>query len=354
MNKKVVLRSITCVTLVFSLFTWSLPNVGNAEGILEGTNGQDIVIHKPEGISNADVDEIVNRFKAGINEDRNSKQRLNLFRNMPDNENVIYDYTIIGENYVYNYEEAPSKNPELTIESLDIGFLSGVQNNVTATTAYNIKDGIGGRQNIVKSGSYLSTLLRLPLDSQVVEETAAYNYSGFTSGAYEADMGLVYDSTVGPGSLEKGWKPTMVVKRNGTESHSGFVTGYSNVQAANAYLPNSDVVLYVWYNNNGKVRMKISGTATCTDLGCSNGTNTSLISIMETDSSLNISSVDQWKLLSTVVSTGDKGKNRATFSSIKVNDVAVPSSAFSAPLTDHASITRSGDNTVTIIADENL
>lgn len=75
---------------------------------------------------------------------------------------------------------------------------------------------------------------------------------------------------------------------------------------------------------------------------------------METDSSLNISSVDQWKLLSTVVSTGDKGKNRATFSSIKVNDVAVPSSAFSAPLTDHASITRSGDNTVTIIADENF
>ncbi|MGG1617799.1 YrpD family protein [Paenibacillus sp. NRS-1782] len=127
-----------------------------------------------------------------------------------------------------------------------------------------------------------------------------------------------------------------------------------NVQSANAYLSNSDVVLYVWYNNNGKARMKISGTATCRDIGCSDGTNTSLISIMETDNSLNISTVDQWKLLSTVVSTGDKGRNRGTYSSIKVNDVAVPSSAFSAPLTDHASITRDGNNTVTIIADQNL
>lgn len=356
MQKKMVLPILAAASLFFSPFAGHIASAESADKNLEGTNGKEIVIHKPDDISSAKINELVNRFKKGIEEDRASNQKISLNENVSESVygNAIYDYTIIGEDYVYKYEEAPNKAPKLTIEKPDVKYLTEGLNGRITTSAYNIGDGIGGRQNIVKNGTYLSTMLRLPLDSQVVQETAAYNYSGFTSGAYEADMGLVYDSTVGPGSLEKGWKPTMVVKRNGVESHSGFVTGYSNVQSANAYLSNSNVVLYVWYNYNGKARMKISGTATCRDIGCSDGKNTSLISIMETDNSLDISTVDQWKLLSTVVSTGDKGRNRGTYSSIKVNDVAVPSSAFSAPLLDHASITRDGNNKVTIIADQNL
>ncbi|MFK4474445.1 hypothetical protein ABH897_004203 [Paenibacillus sp. RC73] len=69
-----------------------------------------------------------------------------------------------------------------------------------------------------------------------------------------------------------------------------------------------------------------------------------------TNDSLSINSVDQWKLLSTVVSTGDRGRNKAIYSSIKVDGASVPSSAFNAPLTDYASITRDGNNTVTITA----
>ncbi|MCP3777060.1 YrpD family protein [Paenibacillus sp. MZ03-122A] len=350
MKKKMILPIMAAASLVFSPFAGHIASAESAEKILEGTNGREIVIHKPDDISSAKIDELVNHIKKGIEEDRVGNHKLGLNKNVSESvyDNAIYDYTIIAEDYVYKYEEAPDKAPELTIEKPDVKYLTEGQNDRINTLAYNIGDGIGGRQNIVKNGSYLSTLLRLPLDSQVGEETAAYNYSGFSSGAYEADMGLVYDSSVGLGLAEKGWKPTMVVKKGKVGSPAKLIADYADVQGANAYLPNSDVNLYIWYNDGGKVRMKINGTATCSNQSCSSSKDTPLISIMETNDRLGLNSVDQWKLLSTVVSTDDRGQNKATYSSIKVDGASVPSSAFSAPLTDFANIKRDGNNTVTI------
>ncbi|MGW8957118.1 YrpD family protein [Paenibacillus sp. NPDC055715] len=350
MKKKMVLPILAAASLFFSPFAGHIASAESADKNLEGTNGREIVIHKPDDVSSSKINELVNRFKKGIEEDRASNQKISMNKNVSESvyDNAIYDYTIIGEDYVYKYEETPDKAPVLTIEKPDFKYLPEGQNDRITTSAYNIGDGIGGRQNITKNGRYLSTLLRLPLDSQVVEETAAYNYSGFTSGAYEADMGLVYDSSVGVGEKEKGWKPTMIVKRNGVSKAAKLIAGYTNVQGSNAYLPNSNVNLYVWYNDGGKVRMKINGIATCADMACNRSTDTPLISIMETNDSLDINSVDQWKLLSTVVSTGDRGRNKAIYSSIKVDGASVPSSAFSAPLTDYANIARDGNNTVTI------
>lgn len=356
MKKKMVLPILAAASLFFSPFAGHIASAESADKTLEGTNGREIVIHKPDDISSAKINELVSRFKKGIEEDRADNQKMNLNKNVSESVygNAIYDYTIIGEDYVYKYEEAPNQDPVLTIEKSNVSYPIERQIDAISTSDYNISDGIGGRQDIVKSGSYLSTLVRLPLESQVVKQKAAYNYSGFTSGAFEADMGLMYDSNVGPNGLEKGWKPTMIVKRGGIEKPSSLVVGYADVQGANAYLQGSNVNLYVWYNDSGKVRMKINGTATCANQACSRSNDTPLISIMETNVSLDINTVDQWKLLSTVVSTGKSGKNRATFSSIKVDGGSVPSSAFKAPLLDHASITRDGNNNVTIIADQNL
>ncbi|MDY7994081.1 YrpD family protein [Paenibacillus polymyxa] len=246
MKKEMILPFMAAASLVFSPFAGHIASAESADKILEGTNGREIVIHKPDDISSAKIDELVNHIKKGIEEDRVGNQKLGLNKNVSESvyDNAIYDYTIIAEDYVYKYEEVPDKAPELTIEKPDVKYLTEGQNDRINTLAYNIGDGIGGRQNIVKNGSYLSTLLRLPLDSQVGEETAAYNYSGFSSGAYEADMGLVYDSSVGLGLAEKGWKPTMVVKKGKVGSPAKLIAGYADVQGANAYLLNSDVNLY--------------------------------------------------------------------------------------------------------------
>ncbi|WIM40880.1 YrpD family protein [Paenibacillus sp. PK4536] len=338
------------------------------QSIVESSNG--VSINNPFNISESNINNVLLEIKQGIQRDKQQDSSQIFSTNKMDDaktKNGIYDYIVLDSNYIYSYEESPNQTPKLDIQKFDSNSLltpknqSTVSDNVytnkslatslvAAGSPFVIGDGIGGRQNIVKTGGYLSTKLHLPNETQVEEEIAAYNYSGFSAGTYEADMGLVYDSSVGPGSSSKGWKPTMVVKKGtSVASSSDLIAGYSNVQAANAYSPDSDVVLYVWHNYEGKVRMKITGTAICTDQGCSHTQKTALTTIMETaSSSLNISNLDKWKLLSTVVSSANKGKNKAVYSSIKVDDNPVPSSAFSTPLTEKTTITRDANNTVTI------
>ncbi|MEW4371968.1 YrpD family protein [Paenibacillus kandeliae] len=330
----------------------------------------DVTISNPYGVSESNIDNVLSEIKTGIEQDKaqNNQQVLSLNKITDKNTTkAIYNYIVLDSSYVYSYEESPNQNPQLNIQKVDLNSLHSIENlptvsnNTYANTisptslaasnpSFVINDGIGGRQSIKQSGGYLSTMLHLPSDSQVQEEIAAYNYSGFSSGNYEADMGLLYDSTVGPGSTSKGWKPSMVVKKGTTVvSPSNLIAGYSSVQSANAYASDSDVVLYVWHNYEGKARMKITGTAICADQSCSHSQKTSLTTIMETaSSSLNIADVESWKLLSTVVSSSNKGKNKAIYSSIKIDGNPVSSLKFDTPLTEKATITRDSNNTVTI------
>ncbi|WP_322906303.1 YrpD family protein [Paenibacillus sp. SGZ-1009] len=363
----------------------------SSNAVSDASDGQQTVSDYPKGtivddpysIPKQDINDMLLHIQAGIQQDKKQKAVSAYATNsLNDNRAAsgIYDYIVIDSDYVYSYEEAPNQQPTLDIQKAptdvsvyDPSVAEDTYNNVesvntdtyynldhtyadpnmlssslAAQSSFQIADGIGGRQTIQRAGGYLSTLLQLPKDSEVQQEESAYNYSGFSSGAYEADMGLVYDSSVGFYSNRKGWKPTMTIKRNSTvASNSNMVAGYNDVQFRNAYASDSNVVLYVWYNYNGKARMKITGTAICTDRACTSEQNTSLTTIIETDSSsLNISKVDKWKLLSTVVSNQNHGRNKATYSSIKIDNTLVPSSAFDSPQTEAATITRdfSGNN----------
>ncbi|AIQ44146.1 YrpD family protein [Paenibacillus sp. FSL R5-0912] len=111
----------------------------------------------------------------------------------------------------------------------------------------------------------------------------------------------------------------------------------------------SQVTFYAWYNNNMKIRMKIDGKAICGDLGCSSSADKPLTTIIVSNTNYNIqpSSFQKWKLLS-VVTGDDDGKNKSEFTNIKVDGVAVPSSAFPAPDQDYATVTRDASNNVII------
>lgn len=226
------------------------------------------------------------------------------------------------------------------------------ENTATITGTNFISDGVGGRQKIVYNGSYLTSLVNTAYSSEVYNPTGnAYIYSGFANSSVETDMGLQYDPDIGPYSTEKGWKPYMVVKSNGNTKPVVFDPNYDDVQYKNGYKEGSDVTFYVYKNYNGKVRLKLDGTATCADLSCYNSTDTRLISIYETTDLFNISSIDYWKLLATVVSTNETGINQADYKLIKVDGNLVPSYAFQTPEEDHANITRDIDNNVYIRVD---
>lgn len=256
----------------------------------------------------------------------------------------------------YVYEEPLGQAPQLTLLDPNIVTDSYTINSLPTDQTDFISDGVGGRIYISPSGSsssYLSTSLKLPADSEVIPKTAAYNYTGFTAPNTEADFGTVYVTTAGPNSTEKGWRVAVTLKINGNKVTMDPVSPYNQMWNKNAYLSNSTVVLYAWYNYSGKARLKVDGTATCADNACTNSTNTSLTSVFESGviGSSGISSINNWKLLSTVVSNDNTGKNKAIFSNIKINGSAVPNSSFGTPQQDHAYITRDSNNTVTIDVD---
>lgn len=74
-----------------------------------------------------------------------------------------------------------------------------------------------------------------------------------------------------------------------------------------------------------------------------------LITIIESDGSHNIPSISRWKLLSTVVSGDDSGKNRTTFSSLVVNGTPLASGALSGAQNDHSIVTVNSNTSVTIV-----
>ncbi|WP_090715796.1 YrpD family protein [Paenibacillus typhae] len=275
-----------------------------------------------------------------------------------------YDYISVQDDGYYFYEEDASHEKKAFFVPIDRSLSSiestpvkssvsenvyKLQNIATPFAQVDLPDGIGGRQYIVKRGSYISTSATIAAPSQVSRDSGenAYTYTGFMAGANSADMGLMYDSNVGIGSAEQGWKPTIQI--NGITTNSSLISPYNQVQASNAYMAGSQVTFYAWYNYEKKIRMKVDGTAICADLGCGRSADTPLTTIVTSNTAYDIqpSSFQKWKVLA-VVTGDDIGKNKSVFSNIKVDGVAVPSSAFPTPDEDGATVTRDANNNVTI------
>lgn len=102
----------------------------------------------------------------------------------------------------------------------------------------------------------------------------------------------------------------------------------------------------LWFNNNGKIRMKIEGITICPNMTGSVLKDTRNISIYETRNKVNISQINSWKLVSSVVSSANMGKNRAIFSNIKINGVVVDNKHFLKPEQDRAKISGNGNKVI--------
>ncbi|MDF9411630.1 hypothetical protein E1B06_07820 [Brevibacillus laterosporus] len=335
----------------------------------KGTNGKSVgVVHEETStISDSKINEMIERAKESISQEKKNKK--NSLR--AEALDTTYSYIAFEDGVSYVYEEASSANPELIILDSDnqkTEALSSKQTQLQGIASDFIADGVGGKQEITQSGTYLSTKLTLPQDSMVDKKVAAYNYGGFfylanTSGAigsWVADMGLSYYTNVGQSQTETGWKPIIIVKQKTSATawtaykSDIFDPNYKEGQYRNAYKSGSDVNLYLWYNYNGKVRLKLDGTTICSERTCTTPGDTKTITIIESADKLNIPQISNWKLLSTVVSNDNTGKNRAIYSNIKVDGTPVPNNKFSIPQEDHAKVTRDNNNTVTIDVDSDI
>ncbi len=164
-------------------------------------------------------------------------------------------------------------------------------------------------------------------------------------------MGLMLSNKLGPSSKSFGWKPILTAKRKNNslkwESYAAdFVGKYNQVQFKNGFKPGTTPIVYLWFNNNGKIRMKIEGITICPNMTGSVLKDTRNISIYETRNKVNISQINSWKLVSSVVSSANMGKNRAIFSNIKINGVVVDNKHFLKPEQDRAKISRNGNKVI--------
>jgi hypothetical protein len=203
----------------------------------------------------------------------------------------------------------------------------------------------------------MSAILKLPSSA----DAGSWNYGGFDynsgTATYSGEMGLQYYSNLGAAGTARGWKPVLTFAKFVNSTKTVYTTSfdpdpqYNQVQYHNGYVEGASLNYYTYYNYNGYVRMKITGTALCKDLNCDTQTPTPLTTIMQTNQTVNLTAIDNYKLISSIVTTATTGNNTGIFSSIKVGTTSVPSANFSTPLVDYATITRDSNNTVTIDCD---
>lgn len=359
-----ILKNATLsVTLVTTLLLSSSVSAESANSSDTEVKQTDVVdIQNELGISQNVIDKFINEASNEVQKEKLTKSLKGLTAMTTEH---IYDYISVEDNGYYFYEEDALHEKKAFFVPIDrsqssselSSAPSSVNEDVYMTTKItpvtqltaDLPDGIGGRQYINKRGSYISTSATVAAPSQVFRSAGenAYTYTGFMAGANSADMGLMYDSNVGVGGTEQGWKPTIQI--NSITTNSSLISPYNEVQASNAYMAGSQVVFYAWYNYDMKIRMKVDGTAICQDMGCSRSADTPLTTIITSNTAYNIqpSSFQKWKVLSVV--TGDNyGKNKSVFSNIKVDGVAVSSNYFPTPDEDFATVTRDASNNVTI------
>ncbi|SDG08451.1 protein of unknown function, YrpD [Fontibacillus panacisegetis] len=366
--------SILLCSLFFSPLS-ALAEVSN-ESDIQGVN----VFHLEEKTKESPekISQIITQAKEVVEEQKTEQRKYNLLRSISTTDdtyasklNYTYNYITFDDDFIYFYEESVSGTPELLIYDNKNLFTTDNQPKFPLARAQTdfISDGVGGKITITKTGSagsYLSTSMTLPTLSQVSTNLSTYtpyNYGGFeytstnanSIGSWVADMGLQLYNNLGPYSDQYGWKPVVILKQltaisTWTQYATAIDSVYKEGQYKNGYKVGTSPVMYFWYNYNGKVRMKVDGTTICPTRTGEKLEDTHNITIIESSASWNISTISRWKILSTVVSSDNTGKNRAVFSSIKVDGIAVDSSNYGNAQTDQASVTKSGNN-VTIIVD---
>jgi hypothetical protein len=311
-----------------------------------------------------------------------------------------YDYVFGGPDYMYVYEESPNSDPVLETSDIappetsstrpgvvpmraGLGAGSSMRPRVVpmraglwagsfshaAVSPYdtiNISDGIGGKQTItLKSDTYMSAVLQLPTtassdyDSNGIQ---SWNYGGFdahtSTATYSGEMGLTTSHKLGPDLQHEGWLPelTMAKTANGVKTLWAvqFDPDYNKVQYDNGYEMGATINYYTYYNYNGYVRMKMTGLALCGNIDCSISTPTTLTTIMDTNQTVNLTSsmLDDYKLITSIVTPNNYGDNSGVWSSIRVGTTLVPSANFGTYYTDNATVYRDPNtNTVTITCD---
>ncbi|KJD47428.1 YrpD family protein [Paenibacillus terrae] len=377
-----ILKASMVSALIVSLAAFPVSALANPVTESADLVSQSLNVTHFEGnkVSSDRISSIVQTAKGALQQEKNSKTSLTVTNTTYDN--TTYNYVTFDEQHIYFYEESANSKPELIITDNDqskslINEVASelkekeLSSRVTPQVQSDfIDDGVGGKITISQTGSpgsYLSTKLAIPTTSQVSSDLARYspyNYGGFeySSGAsggvgsWAADMGLSYYNNLGPNSNQWGWKPIIILKKKTQPTKDGWTQYASNLfpdsnnlegQYKNGYKPGTDAILYIWYNNDGKVRLKVDGTTISPTRQGTTLSDTHNITIIDSNASWNIPQISAWKLLSTVVSSDNTGRNKAIYSSIKINGNDVANSYFSTPQEDHATVSRSG-NTVTI------
>ncbi|MCR8845053.1 hypothetical protein NQ117_15325 [Paenibacillus sp. SC116] len=370
------MKSVKKVFAVICLLSLTLPNfsaVAKTEGAIQltGTNGQAVNIIQQASVT---VDQsqaalFIQQAKEAIEQDKLQVKGLNA-----NTDATNYNYIAFSDKVTYFYEESPGLAPELVIYDSSKGtnpveeIESSLEEPRQQVVSNFIHDGVGGRQKIQGRGDFLSTALQLPQDYEVVRVGGAFNYGGFqyTSnradgiGTWVADMGLLFDVNSGASGNKKGWQPFVALKKkvrpttsndSGFDSYaSSFDPHYNEGQYKNAYQSGSQLTFHNWYNYNGKVRLKVEGTTICNNRSCTSETPTHTVTIMESNGNWYIPSISYWKVVSTVITTSNSGKNKGIFSNIQLNDYAISTSDLFTPEEDQTKITRSGTS-VTIDVD---
>jgi len=208
--------------------------------------------------------------------------------------------------------------------------------------------------------SCLSACLLLPMSFQVsydLKKYIPYNYGGFEYispsphgiGSWTADMGLQLYNNLGPGLSSWGWKPILILKQKTSSAiwtayDIRFLGDYMEGTWHNGYKPGASLMIYLWFNYSGKVRMAIDGITICPTRHGITLQDTRNLTVCETADSCDILEINKWKLLSTVVSEDNTGRNKAIYLDIKVDEIPIPAHCFPPGQEDQAWLCRWKNN----------
>ncbi|WP_322907833.1 YrpD family protein [Paenibacillus campi] len=289
-------------------------------------------------VSNQDVNDFILKAQQIIkNEKQAQNPQISLFSQKTLTPKEVYDYFYIDESDkdLYFYEDG--SNPIAKIVDLDTTVVGNTYINQNSSNTYmqslaatsTISGGLGARVIIPSSGSLLEA--RIHTDGNVKQldnnKGTTYTYVGFT-GNTEADAGLQYSPLRTDGSGVQAWKPYLKVGGGSPWSTDTMLKGYDAVQYKNGYIPGEDVQVSFWKNyvhdNVSTTRLKLQGTAKCTNYTCTNTTPTKLAVIMEKNGT-GVSNISGYKILATIADTSDSkafGQLNTSINNITVDGIS--------------------------------
>ncbi|MCL9659189.1 hypothetical protein L2089_00700 [Paenibacillus hunanensis] len=237
----------------------------------------------------------------------------------------IVDYYKLDTDKLYFYEQRADQKPIVKVVPLSMN-----ANIIRTASANTIPDGFGGRalinsSSINSSGDYIETrVTNISMQRIPQAGSTAYIYTGFNQGSFGVDAGIQYSPNDAPGV----WQPYLKLSNTGPVASSYLLKPYNQVQSSNGYVPNQPIQMDVWKNytssetgENNAIRLKLVGTAICTDLACSHHQQTKLMSIFSKSNVGVTKKVDNYKLLATVAGANATGSFSTTISDIAIDGV---------------------------------